>query len=232
MPELGGLLWQQQQLPNTLLISGKQYYWWLACKKHVRLLSVQAADKQAKTHMVMHTGTLQLAACERCTCNYHQPEPDASDNKKSFYAQTCWKWLDHVLDAHDVVQSMETINSAPLNMLTGAAMGYVLEAKVVTGWRGAADVYVPGLNLVLQVDGQHHALDTQQITDVKFMKIAHAQHVHVLRLWYADVCTMPQDIHAMVYDCMAHAGSGKPALARCSKSHPLCSDAWYQSLNV
>lgn len=143
MPLLGGLLWQHQLLPRQLLVSGRQYYWMLPCRKHLRLISVQAAARQA---VEQHDGQWQLHDCERCSCSYKTvgPEPSASDVHRSYYEQCCWLYLESVLDRPDVMQHMQAAASPASSMLVGSDHGYVVEARVVIGWRGAVDVYVPG----------------------------------------------------------------------------------------
>jgi hypothetical protein len=154
MQELGPMLWQQQELPTRLFITAKQYLWWLPCRVHLRLLSVQAVVRQAKKSK---DRLWELLPCERCSCSYMAvgPEPNA-DGTRSFFAQCCWKWLEHVLIVSDVLDKMQSLAPSTANMLVGAELGYVVEAKVVTGWKGAVDVYVPALHLAVQVDGQHH----------------------------------------------------------------------------
>jgi very-short-patch-repair endonuclease len=61
----------------------------------------------------------------------------------------------------------------------------VVEAKVLRGKFGAADMYVPGLDLIVQVDGEHHGDADQLKKDGRFNDAAVAQQRHVLRLWYA-----------------------------------------------
>lgn len=231
MHELGPLLWQQQETPASLLVSAKQYYWWLPCRVHLRFLSVQAVVRQANKNK---DGVWELLPCERCSCSYRTVGPEPNTDEKgtsSFFAQCCWKWLEHELIVPDVLLKMQSM-PYPANMLVGADLGYVVEAKVVTGWKGAVDVYVPALQLAVQVDGQHHHGGAQQTTDLRFMKVAHEQHINVLRLWYADLHSMPQDIRSMVHECIARFAAGrKPAVIKCSRSHPLCNDPWYISVN-
>lgn len=232
MQDLGPLLWQHQQIPARLLISSRQYYWWLPCRKHLRLVSVQAVVRQ---HKKLPGGLWELATCERCSCDYKTGGPEPNQQGKgtsSMFAQACWKHMEWVLDAPHVLLQMQLNTDFPTNLLVGADLGYVLEARVVAGWNGGVDVYVPGLKLAVQVDGQHHDGKEQQATDLKFMQVAHQQQLHVLRLWYADLRSMPQDVYNMVHDCIAHVGTGKPAIVRCSKAHPLCTDPWYISVNM
>jgi Protein of unknown function (DUF559) len=231
MPGLGGLLWQHQQLPSQLLVSGKQYYWLLPCRKHVRFMSVQAAARQVAED---HDGNLQLHDCERCGCSYKTvgPEPAACDVHRSYYEQCCWLYLEQMLDRPDVRHVMHASATSDCNMMVGPDTGYVVEARVVTGWRGAVDVYVPALRLVVQIDGQHHQSTEQQDTDIKFIQVAHQQRFNVLRLWHADLYTMPQDLLCMVHSCMHHpAGTGMaPATVKCTRSHPLCTHQVYKTI--
>lgn len=228
LPVLGPLLWQHQMLPNHLLVSGKQYYWLLPCKRHVRFISVQAAARHVSKD---DDGQWKLPACERCACSYKTvgPEPNASDVHRSYYEQCCWLHLEHVLDRPEVRHGMKSAAPSGCSMLVGADTGYVVEARVVTGWRGAVDVYVPALRLVVQVDGEHHQSTEQQDTDIKFIQIARQQRFHVLRLWHADLYTMPQDILGMVQNCMQHTctRSVSPSLVKCTRSHPLCTHQVY-----
>jgi hypothetical protein len=234
MPLLGGFLWQHQQLPNRLLVSGKKYFWWLPCNKHLRWISVQAAARQVAE--CEHDAPKQLHACERCGSTYRTfgPEPDASDVHRSYYEQCCWLYLEHVLDMPEVKHGMQaSAPSAPsgCNMLIGADIGYVVEARVVAGWNAGVDVYVPALKLVVQVDGEHHESAEKQEADAQFIHVAHEQHFHVLRLWYADMYTMPQDLLDMVHKCMHHA-VGSPAIVMCTRSHPLCTHHVYQTIKA
>jgi hypothetical protein len=232
MPMLGGLLWQHQQLPSHLLVSGKQYYWLLPCRRHVRFLSVQAAARQAAEDQ---DGDLQLHDCERCGCSYKTvgPEPAAGDVHRSYYEQCCWLYLEHVLDRPEVRHAMQESATSECNLMVGPDTGYVVEARVVTGWRGAVDVYVPALRLVVQIDGQHHQSTEQQDTDIKIIQVAHQQSFHVLRLWHADLYTMPQDLLGMVHSCMQHPGTTvSPAIVKCTVSHPLCTQHVYKKLST
>jgi hypothetical protein len=225
-------LWQHQHVPSQLLVSGKQYFWLLPCRKHLRWMSVQAAARQAVKD---EAGAWQLHACERCGCSYRTvgPEPAACDVHRSYYEQCCWLYLEHVLDRPDVRHAMQSAASSGCSMLVGPDTGYVVEARVVTGWRGAVDVYVPALKLVIQIDGQHHQSTEQQDTDMQFIQVAHQQNFHVLRLWYADLYTMPQDLLGMVQRCMRHqagTSSMSPAVVMCTISHPLCTHQVYKTI--
>lgn len=179
----------------------------------------------------LHQGHWELADCERCTCSYKTvgPEPDPQSVHRSYYEQCCWLHLEHVLAINDVVQHMQMTATPPANMLVGPDLGYVVEARVVVGWSAGVDVFVPGLNLLVQVDGEHHQSDAQQDVDIKFMRIAQQQQLHVLRLWHQDMYTMPQDILSMVTACMLHKHD-LPTIVKCTKSHPLCSRILYSKL--
>jgi hypothetical protein len=53
----------------------------------------------------------------------------------------------------------------------------------------------------------------------------------VLRLWHADLYTMPQDILSMVQNCMQHPGTSvSPSLVKCTRSHPLCKHQVYAQI--
>ena len=68
--------------------------------------------------------------------------------------------------------------------------------------------------------------------DIKFIQVAHQQNFNVLRLWYADLYTMPQDLLGMVQRCMRHrAGTSmSPSVVVCTVSHPLCTHQVYTSI--
>lgn len=100
----------------------------------------------------------------------------------------------------------------------GANLGYVVEARVVKGWRAGVDIYVRGLHLIIQVDGEHHDEPAQQTRDASFNTLALKEGHRVLRLHHHDVHTMAIDILAAVNKCMHSADD--PWLL-CTKHHPL-----------
>ena len=78
-----------------------------------------------------------------------------------------------------------------------------MEAKGWKGKVGAAEMYVPGLELIVQGGGEHHADVDQLKRDGRFNKAAAAQQRRVLRLWFADVAAFPTLIKHAVMECLA-----------------------------
>jgi Protein of unknown function (DUF559) len=212
-PELGHHLWQSQQTPEMLLVSDStKYMWVLGCHKHLRFMTVQAALRQ--THDPKHP--CQLTACERCSSSYRLsgPEPTPRDMHRSFWEGVAWLNLEHVLEMGEVKSYM-----SKKTQQHGEDLGYVVEARVVQGWNAGVDIYVPGLKLVIQVDGQHHDEPPQQTRDANFNMLAITGGHRVLRLHFRDVHTMVTDILTAVTRCMQCTDT--PWLI-CTKHHPLC----------
>jgi hypothetical protein len=210
--ELGHHLWRSQKTPGMLLVSDStKYTWMLGCHKHLRFMTVQAALRQ--THDPKHPG--QLAACERCNSSYRLsgPEPMPSEMHRSYWEGVAWLNLEHVLEMDDVKSYM-----SERTQQYGDNLGYVVEARVVQGWNAGVDIYVPGLRLIIQVDGQHHDEPPQQTRDANFNTLAISGGHRVLRLHFRDVHTMVTDILTAVTRCMQCTTN--PWLM-CTKHHPL-----------
>jgi hypothetical protein len=180
--QLGHLLWEHQPAPGTLLVGDPaQHYWKLQCLHgHLRLLTVQGAKKQVEDSK--HLG--QLSACERCPCTYRLqgPQPQPDELHRSYYEQAAWLQLERVLETDDIVQYMSAKGS-----VHGQELGYVVEVKILRGKFGKADIYVPSIDLIIQVDGEYHKLPGKLNTDAMFNAEAVSQGRRVLRLWYMDV---------------------------------------------
>jgi very-short-patch-repair endonuclease len=210
-PVLGHLIWQHNQhVPAIMVISDTSpYFWKLSCNKHVRILTIQGAKRQVDDQR--HIGL--MSACERCSCAYKLgPAPLPSDIHRSYYEQVAWLNLEHVLASAEVMQYM----SAAGNLLHGRDLGYVVEVKVLRGKYGKADIYIPSIDLIIQVDGEHHDTASQQTTDARFNTEAVRQHRRVLRLCYKDVCDFLGVIRSVVHQCIA----SRDAWAKCTVQHP------------
>jgi hypothetical protein len=227
LPQLGSMLWQGQHIPEKLLVSCKQQYFWnLPCHKHLSLMTCQAALKQLQ----LAGSQGMLVECERCGIgNYvvHGAEPLPGDIHRSYWETLAWLAVEHSMARADIRQYIESMHSAPLNALVGPHLGYVVECRVLPGWPGCVDMYVPTFRLIIQVDGQHHDNDVhgQQSRDIRFLNIAHKQRFHALRLSHVDYKSFQQDIDAMLHDCM-HACD--LVISRISKAHPLHQNTEYK----
>jgi hypothetical protein len=222
---LGGLVWQKH--PGKLIITDTaKLYWKLPCGLHLRFMSIQAANKQLQNPK--HPGS--LAECERCSVgNYRlHPEPVVDHVHRSFFEQMAWLAVEHALSKPDVMQHIHENSGSPTNMMVGADLGYVVECKVVKGWHGTVDIFAPGLNLIIQVDGQHHDASEQQDKDVAFMCMATKQHYNVLRIHHGDIKHVYADVDNVVHACMLQAAGG--IVVRCSGSHVLLQHNRYTEL--
>jgi hypothetical protein len=210
--QLAHLLWPHQNVPTTMLVTDTSHYFWhLPCKKHLRILTVQGAKRQVQDG----AGTIgQLSACERCAIPYRSvgPETQPDDVHRSYYEQVAWLQLEYVLESVCILQPMSAINT-----LHGKDLGYVVEVKVLKGKFGKADVYVPSIDLIIQVDGEHHNMPAQLSVDARFNAECVKQNRRVLRLYYKDVCTFRNDIQDAVHSCITSPSS---AWAACSSQHP------------
>jgi hypothetical protein len=102
-PLLGHLIWPHQAAPSTMLVTNTaQYLWYLPCNKHLRILTVQGARKQAADSFG------QLSPCERCAIPYRSvgPEPQPNDVHRSYYEQVVWLQLECVLESGPIMQHM------------------------------------------------------------------------------------------------------------------------------
>jgi hypothetical protein len=228
MPQLGCMLWEGQQQPAKLLVSCKQqYYWWLPCKKHLRLMTCQAAMKQLQ----LANSQGMLVPCERCGIgNYavHGAVPLPDDIRRSYWETLAWLALEHSLDSANIRQYIASRVPAPLNALAGPYLGYVVECRVLPGWPGCVDIYVPAFRLIIQVDGGYHDSDVhgQQSKDIRFLKLASKQGFHALRLSHVDYKSFQVEIDTMLQDCM-HASDC--VISRLSNTHPLHLNEEYKS---
>jgi hypothetical protein len=173
-------MWEWQTIPSALLASDKQqYYWKLPCNKHLALQTIQATLRQ-----LHNTG--QVSQCYRCSSFYSLLGPKPSVEKgMSYFAQYTWMLLDFLLVQPTLV------TCTPLQPCTGTLtdkdVGYITEAKVLCGSYGAADIYVPVLDLIIQVDGHFHDRLDHINRDQKFDAECIKQHHNLLRLHYQDI---------------------------------------------
>lgn len=174
----------QRHLAMPLMQSDKQqYYWQLRCNMHVQLCTTQAAAKQLAAH-----GGLR---CDRCDIDLHPTQ-------RSQFEKCSWEALQHILEQCDVHQFMASL----MPELQGQHMGFVVEAKVLRGSLGAADVYIPALDMIIQVDGQHHDQPVQMGRDARSDSVAYDQQRAVLRLHHEDMPAFHQIITSAVRMCI------------------------------
>lgn len=185
------------------MVSDKQqYYWQLHCKKHVQLCTTEAAARQFAAN-----GCL---GCDRCDVALHPA-------RRSQFEKYTWEQLQQVLGQSDVQQSMASL----MPDLQGIDMGYVVEAKVLRGKLGAADVYIPALDMIIQVDGQHHDKLEQLVKDARFDAMAHEQKRALLRLHYDDMPAFHKIIpHAMMLCIKRCELATRSSLIMYSWTHP------------
>lgn len=222
---LGGLVWLSK--PEKLIVTyPAKLYWKLPCGLHLRYMSIQAAKKQIQNPK--HPGI--LSQCERCSVgNYRlSPEPVADDVHRSYFEQMTWLAVEQVVSKPVVMQHIHEHALAPTNMMVGADLGYVVECRLVKGWYGAVDLFVPGLNLIIQVDGQHHDECEQQDKDMAFMCMAVQQAFNVFRIHYSDIKYVHAEVDSVVAACMQHHPNG--LVVRCSKHHVLRQHKQYNEL--
>jgi hypothetical protein len=101
-------------------------------------------------------------------------------------------------------------------------LGFVVECKAVPEWNACVDIYVPTLNLAIQVDGEHHSKPAQIETDKRFMLKAQHHGVHACRLSCDDHTKYTQSlIRLAVHMCMHHK-HGQPCISMYSPRHPVC----------
>jgi hypothetical protein len=184
--------------PVELIISDThQYYWDLPCSKHLCFQTIQACIRQ----VIAHDG--HLRDCLRCGSSYKWGAEPSKDRLASYWVQVAWTSMEWALEQPAVKHAMQTSTWHSGAALAGRDRGYVVEAKVLRGKFGAADMYVPGLDLIVQVDGEHHADVEQLKRDGRFNAAAAAQQRRVLRLWFADVAAFPTLIKHAVMQCLA-----------------------------
>jgi hypothetical protein len=221
---VGSLVWPSA--PARLIVTNTdRLFWKLPCHLHLRYMSIQAAKRQLENPK--HPGT--LSPCERCSVgNYRlSPEPQA-DVHRSYFELMTWLAVEHALCTPDVMHFITTTATQPINLLVGRELGYVVETRLVQNWNGSVDVWVPGLQLIIQVDGQHHDLDDQQDRDVSFMAMAVQQGFNVFRMHYQDIKYVHAEVAAVVHACMERE-QGR-AVAKCSRSHVLLHHKQYMAL--
>lgn len=151
-----------QELPEFAVKSDSQQYFFLQdCYKHLRFCTVQCV-----ADCLDEFGYLP---CRRCNKMH-----------RSSYEQYVWQLLHGILGRKDVVMFM----SSHQTCMIGGDLGFVVEAKVLKGKYGAVDNYIPALNLIVQVDGQHHDQAEQAHKDHAADKRAEQLGYRVLRLCY------------------------------------------------
>lgn len=201
-----------RDLPAELHISDtQQYYWHLPCNKHLCFQTIQACIRQ----VIAHDG--QLRACLRCGSSYRLGAEPSRDRLTSYWVQVVWSSLEWALEQAEVQDAMQSRTWLLGAALAGRDRGYVVEAKVLKGRYGAADIYVPALDLIIQVDGEHHADPEQLKRDGRFNAAASAQQRRLLRLWHADVTAFATETWQAVQHCI----SSPEAMVRHSASHPI-----------
>lgn len=171
--------------------------------------------------------------CERCTAGdyaKHGPDVINDDQHRSIWEQFAWIAVEHALAEISVINYIASTNDMPTSQLVGPHLGYVVEARIVPGWQGCVDIYIPGLRLIIQVDGKHHDTDVhgQQQKDMRFMASAYKNKFHALRVSHMDDRSMHKEIHAMVHDCIASRDGA--IISRLSKAHPLLMNPTYKPL--
>lgn len=226
--KLGDLVWPSQ--PSTLsciVTNYAQLYWRLPCGLHLRYMTIQAANNQLKNpkHPNM------LAKCERCSVGPYRtqpPEPQPHDKHRSYYEICTWLAVESALCMPSTMTYITNTSPAPYNLLVGADLGYVVEAKVVKHWKGGVDIFVPGLNLIIQVDGEQHDEEGQQDKDMQFMFLAVQQQFNVLRVHYSDVRHAHREVGCVVAACMQ--AKSRP-IAKCSRHHVLLQHSRFPELS-
>lgn len=222
LPLLGAWLWEGHDVGHLIVSDKNKYYFKLLCNKgHLRLMTPQAACRQLQHPK--NQGKQQLFECERCSVGDYAlwgPEPVTDNMHRSYWEALCWLSLERVLGLPDVQHHMGMVQAPPFNILVGPVLGYVVECKAIAKWGGCVDVFVPSLNLAIQVDGEHHDAPEQQEVDKRFMTAATKQGVHALRLSWKDWKAFYGLIKHMVYDCM-NCNPNQSTIARYSPMHPL-----------
>jgi very-short-patch-repair endonuclease len=170
----------------------KQYYWKLQCRLHVKLCTIEAVGKQISEH--------DSLGCDRCQPLWH---PSQRSNFESY----AWRLLEHTLEQPSVKRCMQ----GRMPDMTGQLMGFVVEAKVLCGKYGASDIYIPALNMIIQVDGQHHSskYPKQLSRDARFDGEAHNQGRALLRLNHVDEPAWHTIIPNAVAMCMDQLQHGQ-----------------------
>lgn len=207
-------LWPHQPLPKALLISDRhQYYWLLGCTVHVKMMTIQAVVKQlSKERPIKHAHLCgKMDACERCFSA-------TSDLHRSEWERGAWKTLEVVLEQPRVCAYMRLAGQS--TDLWGGDRGFLVEAKVLGGKRGASDVYIPVLNLLIQIDGEHHDKAHQLVVDSRFDLDAKKQGRRLLRLHYADVGSFFAYINYAVERCIRSPAASRGGVLKAPPSLP------------
>lgn len=237
MPILGKYLWPPQvqdhhiydvelgvYVPMMLQSNCTQYFWLLPCGEHLVYQGVPTAKAQHEElgHM---TDCMDKdgKTCLRCKNGYMargvaQPSHHGQRNQ-SYYVQVAWLALDSCLEDATLVNG--TILCPTDGTMTGMWRGYCVEAKVLKGSYGAADIYVPLVNLVIQVDGQSHDHPTQQEVDMRFNHACQAQGRNLLRLHWFKELSFYHEIRKAIQLCISRQQLVAPPLMLYNVSHPL-----------
>jgi hypothetical protein len=124
-----------------------------------------------------------------------------------------WQLVRSYVTQPIVLQYMSRVNP----QLVGPELSWLVEVKVLQGRFGAADIYIPSLHLIIQVDGHHHDHFKQLETDSLFDQQACLQGYALLRLHHDDRGTWYAAIASVAAKCMAGVGHG---CAFYSVTHP------------
>ena len=123
--------------PMELVITDtQQYYWHLPCTKHLCFQTIQACIRQ----VIAHDG--RLRDCLRCGSSYRWGAEPSKGRLDSYWVQVAWTSMDWALEQPYVQHAMQTSTWHSGAALAGRDRGYVVEAKVLRGKFGAADMYV------------------------------------------------------------------------------------------
>lgn len=202
--------------PAKLMVSDKkQYYFMHLCKKHLALHTIQAAVKQFNCDN--HPGSLQ--PCLRCSCSYRICCLPSTNPKTSYIVQITWLTLEWYL-GNNVIMEIMKLASPDNPCLVGPDLGYVVESKVLNGTFGAADIYIPQLDLIIQVDGEDHDKPERMRCDIAFNAECARQARRLLRLHYNDV----HWFHMYIEQALNRCTNSKGAFTMHSLSHPLFSN--------
>jgi very-short-patch-repair endonuclease len=88
-----------------------------------------------------------------------------------------------------------------------------------------ADVYIPALDMIIQVDGQHHNQQVQLAKDARFDATAFEQRRALLRLHHEDMMSFHEIIPDAVMRCIQRCqlslqrGSALTSLIMYSSTH-------------
>lgn len=195
------------------------------------MCTTQAMHRRIKDFAKGHSGSehQQYAGgpCYRCISQEQSGKHKGfGEPTGSGWVDDAWTALEALLDSPEVaymMQSMTPLAHADVQGLCGKRLGFVVEAHVVPGER-AADIYVPWLKLVIQVDGECHSnkrkrdQDTNRDTDKKFVAACKLHKIHLLRLWWDDNKFFDLHIKRVVMYCLSQPGN---TLCAGSNQHPL-----------